>query len=42
MFILNAYIWQKHNDTRQQTLKRSIDVFKLSAGENSGINTKDV
>lgn len=29
-------------DTRQQTLKKSIDVFKLSACENSGINTKDV
>lgn len=29
-------------DTIQHTLKKSIDVFKLSAGENSGINTKDV
>lgn len=42
MFILNAYIWQNTIDTRQHTLKKSIDVFKLSAGENSGINTKDV
>lgn len=29
-------------DTRQHTLKKTIDVFKLSAGENCGINTKDV
>lgn len=29
-------------DTSQHTLKKTIDVFKLSAGENCGINTKDV